>query len=798
MGMWGRVVIAAVVSCGLGAALWAILQIGADVDPAIAAGAAAGLAAVLGCLFAVWVGQPPADSARRANSRSAPNTGTLKAVSRTFTDRRDEWASILGRVRTAKSLNQVREAFMIYGMPGVGKTEFAQYAAHQLVAEFTHYARRAGLDLVPRLVELHGLEGVARTDPRDALHHLLDLQGPDLRRATMNLDDLSAEWRNYLQGKFLILVLDNADSEDQVLPFLPGGSSFILLVTGRRMLLGLSVTGVTPCPLKELPEDGAVQLVRNIVRLPGNVDQQAIEEIVRMFGYHPKAITLAVAKLAWRPGASLAGRLAELKKHPNLLLAADEYADKGSGGVARSFDLSYTQLPDAAKLVLRRISLAPVPAVSVEAAVALADLPDDVVTASLRELTEESLIEEDGARESYQMHDLVRHYSRSLANRDDPMEGEAAVSRLLAYYCEATAYADTLFTRQPPPRAIEPPVPSVSHHFADRPSVIKWVRAELPNLLACADYVVQQSEGNDWREENSWVVLFSCALSGILRNEGQWRRSIEFQAQAIGSAEKIHVPLAVANALSERGLLYRLTADLELAVADLERAISIYRGVGGTAGQTGEAHALNTYGVVLDQLRKRDEGRQRLNEALYLHRKVGDPLGEANVLHDLGMAEFFAGNHDLAVGLLRQGLEAYQAVDHPLGMAHAHTSLARAEAQTGAQSAAAGNLEAARGLYRDLGNRLGEINVMVRLGAVLRQQDGGRAVAVLHEALALSTEIGNQLARINALDELGEVHAAKRDKKAAADAWSRALAVAREHGVEREVEKLAAKIERVR
>lgn len=121
---------------------------------------------------------------------------------------------------------------MIYGMPGVGKSELAVYAAHEFLDKFSRYARRGHLQMVARQVDLHGLDGLARTDPRNALRELLDLVSPDPRREKMNLDDLSAEWREYLQGKFLVLVLDNAADEDQVLPFLPGGSSSILLITG--------------------------------------------------------------------------------------------------------------------------------------------------------------------------------------------------------------------------------------------------------------------------------------------------------------------------------------------------------------------------------------------------------------------------------------------------------------------------------------------------------------------------------------------------------------------------------------
>ena len=283
--------------------------------------------------------------------------------------------------------------------------------------------------------------------------------------------------------------------------------------------------------------------------------------IAEVCGYHAKAIQLAVSPVAQYRNFSFAARLAELKAHDNRILAIDEYVGN-TDGVARSFDLSYTQLPDEAKLVLRRLGIAPVPVVSPEAATALTGLPLNEVTNYLHLLADAALI--DRNREGYQIHDLVRDYARGLAASDSPGESRAAINRLLAYYQAAAAYADRLLTRQPPPAAIEPPAPSVRHDFAGPPSVIEWVRAELPNLLACVDYVVHNAEDNNRREEIAWVVLFAGALAGILRNESLWRRSIELQTRTVAVAEKIQVPLAVDRGEAARSLNEALEISTEI------------------------------------------------------------------------------------------------------------------------------------------------------------------------------------------------------------------------------------------
>lgn len=70
MGLWARLGVTAVVSMGLGAALWAVLN-AAGVDVAIASGAAAGLATVVVTLGAVWV------SRARENRASAAGGSVL-------------------------------------------------------------------------------------------------------------------------------------------------------------------------------------------------------------------------------------------------------------------------------------------------------------------------------------------------------------------------------------------------------------------------------------------------------------------------------------------------------------------------------------------------------------------------------------------------------------------------------------------------------------------------------------------------------------------------------------------------
>jgi tetratricopeptide (TPR) repeat protein len=564
-----------------------------------------------------------------------------------------------------------------------------------------------------------------------------------------------------------------------------------VLVTSRPPLREIQITsGAIPIKLPVLSETEASELIKKVAGRENNQreienDEQAIQGIAELCGYLPLAITIAVAPMAEEPHVTFADRLARLKSVPNLLFAPDEYDDVAMGGVARSFELSYMQLPDERKLVLRRLGLAPVPSFRAEAVAALSNQPVAAARAHLHRLRAEALIEEDG--DGYRVHDLIRDYSKGLAAEDNPADNAAAVDQLLAYYRQAAAYVDSVVTRQPPPIAIEPPVPAVHHQFADRSAAIAWARAELPNLSACAQYVVHEADGPGRDREKAWVVMLAGALAGFLRNDGLWLQSIDLQTSAITAAQQLRLPLGQANALHERGLLYRLSGQLRNAVADLEQALAIYREIGGHAGETGEAHVLNTLGVVLDQLKRSAEGTERLASSLAAYRRLGNHLGEANALHDEGMAKYFAQHYTEAADLLSQALALYQSVDNLLGQAHAHSNLAKAQNRTGLDHEAADHLNAAGELYHQLGNRLGEATVLTQLGTALRRQGNyEQAANQFRSAEELNTDIGNQLGRATTLKEWGELCIAIGDIPGAKEWLTRSLELFRKYGIQRD------------
>jgi len=137
------------------------------------------------------------------------------------------------------------------GMAGIGKTTLAVHAAHRLAGRFPD-----GQIFLP----LHGhTPGQRPVDPADALASLLLAAGVAAQAIRPGLDARAGLWRDFLAGKKILLVLDDAAGHEQVGPLLPGTAGCLVLITSRRRLAALDDAAVLS--LDTLPPGEAAVLL---------------------------------------------------------------------------------------------------------------------------------------------------------------------------------------------------------------------------------------------------------------------------------------------------------------------------------------------------------------------------------------------------------------------------------------------------------------------------------------------------------------------------------------------------------
>jgi tetratricopeptide (TPR) repeat protein/transcriptional regulator with XRE-family HTH domain len=733
----------------------------------------------------------------RADGGGIAATRALPRDIASFTGRQRELALLTDEVAGA---GRVVGIHAIGGMAGIGKTAFAVHAAHQLAGRFP-----AGQIFLPLHAHTPGQQPVC---PDDALASLLLVTGVPAARIPPDLAARTALWRDRVADRQLLLVLDDAAGSEQVRPLLPGTDGCLVLITSRLRLSALEDTRTISLDTLP-PEEAAGLLVRLAARTRLSAADSAVQEIARLCGFLPLAIGMLGRQLHHHPAWSAGERAAELVEAADRLeLLATENVS-----VAAAFDLSYASLTPEQQRLLRRLGLHPGAEVDSYAAAALDATDLAAARTGLGGLYDRYLLTEPTPGR-YQMHDLIREYSRALGRRvDRDAQRFRATERLLDYYQHASAQADALLARNA--RSLRAhatgklvAVPALG----DREQALAWVRAERATLLACLDQAAAAGQ-------HARVIALTAGLGGLLRYDGPWDEAITRHTAAVLAAEHVDDRPGRADALNDRGDLRLLMGDFPRAVRDLEEALDIYRDIG---DQHGQARALTTLGRVrhdtgdpraAQDLQEalsisRDLGNRPaqalallylsevkvgtadyaaaardLEEALAISRGIGDRSGQADALADLGNVWLLTGDYVVSVQDLEEALKIYRDLGNRPGQGDALQTLGRLRRLTGDYPAAARDLEEALCIFRDLGSRVGQLTAVHNLGLVRRLMgDYSAAARDLRQALEISTEIGHRVGQAYATAYLGDVRRASGDYPGAAKYLEEALDVFREMG----------------
>jgi tetratricopeptide (TPR) repeat protein/transcriptional regulator with XRE-family HTH domain len=245
---------------------------------------------------------------------------------------------------------------------------------------------------------------------------------------------------------------------------------------------------------------------------------------------------------------------------------------------------------------------------------------------------------------------------------------------------------------------------------------------------------------------------------------------------ATGTGQRARV-IALTAGLAE---LLRRDGPWAEAITRHQAAIDAARHLGDRLGQ---ANALLDLGMVRRLTGDYPAAAQALEQALGIYRDVLDRIGQANALLDLGMVRRLTGDYPSAIQSLEQALGIYRDLGDRLGQANALLYRGTVRRAPGEYPAAAQALEQALGIYRDLGDRLGQANALFYLGTVRRLTgDYPAAAQALEQAMGISRDLGDRLSQANALLYRGTVRRRTGDYPAAVQDLEQALDLYRDLG----------------
>jgi tetratricopeptide (TPR) repeat protein/transcriptional regulator with XRE-family HTH domain len=216
------------------------------------------------------------------------------------------------------------------------------------------------------------------------------------------------------------------------------------------------------------------------------------------------------------------------------------------------------------------------------------------------------------------------------------------------------------------------------------------------------------------------------------------------------------------------------------AITRHETAIQSAQFVG---DRLGEANAVSDLGDIRLDTGDYPAAIAAYERALDVYRDLGDGLGQANVLNSLGRLRWLMGEYPDAARDEEEALEFYRVLDDRRGQANVFMDLARVWKSVGDYPAAVQVLEQTLVIYRDLGDHLGLAGALNSLGLVWRLTgDYPGAIRTREEALALYRDLGDRIGEANALFYLGDVRRLTGDYPAAISTLEHALGIYRDLG----------------
>jgi Mrp family chromosome partitioning ATPase len=169
-------------------------------------------------------------------------------------------------------------------------------------------------DAAVPVITVSGPPGVGKTALAVRVAHLLKDSYPDGQWFLRAADTAPPA------DKRVLILLDDAENADQVLPLLVDPRNSAVLVTSRH---DLALEGAYGTTLAVLEPDEAVELLRAVIGTE-RVDQepQATADLAALCGYLPLALRIAAGHLALRPGEQIAAYADHLRGNNRLLALA--------------------------------------------------------------------------------------------------------------------------------------------------------------------------------------------------------------------------------------------------------------------------------------------------------------------------------------------------------------------------------------------------------------------------------------------------------------------------------------------
>jgi len=567
-----------------------------------------------------------------------------------------------------KDFEQGSNIIALRGIGGLGKTALAYK-----LAEILRDRYKDG----QLMVDMRGTSPTPTT-PAQALSKLLRYYYPAVPLPESQ-EELQSIYLSTLEGKCVLILLDNALDGHQVLPLFPPDSCGLIITSHRKFPLD----GMLPIDLDLLKQEEAVELLLKTARpvSPRALPQEESiwKEIARICGCLPVALKAAGSYLACTPGSSPAKYVKELQdERKRLGIIGKEGVEED---LVAKLSLSYGRLAPETARVFRLLSIFPADFFAqAEEAACL-----DEEHRNLIELERWSLVDYEGSAEEgegkYHLHDLVRLFAAGLLEKEEDSDSEfEAWQRYSEHYKDVLSNATEIYTNGDPLSALK----IFDLERANIESSWEWAKENLAGSKKAASicssflnwpYILElrlHPRDRISRLETALVAakkLNNRTMEGVhlgnLGNAyaalGETRKAIEFYEQQLVIAREIGDRRGEGNALGNLGIAYKNLGEPRKAIEFYEQILKFHREIG---DRRSEGLDLGNLGNAYADLGETRKAIEYYEQALAIAREIGHRRGEANACWNLGLQYEKAGDLHRAAELMQICVDFEREIGH--------------------------------------------------------------------------------------------------------------------------------------
>ncbi|WP_440097648.1 AfsR/SARP family transcriptional regulator [Streptosporangium sp. H16] len=632
----------------------------------------------------------------------------------------------------------------ITGAPGSGKSTLAVRIAHMVRDRFPDgqlYANLRG-----------ATPGMKRLEPIEVINRFLRDLGVPPHAIPADVDEAAALWRGELDGREMLIVLDDAADLAQIRPLLSVPMGNAILTTSRESFTLLDDCARMPISGMRRTESSAM-LAKLIGAERVAEDARATRRLIDLCGGLPLAVGIAGARLANRPRWNVNDLVRRLDDEHGRLreLAAGDLAVRSSLAVSYDMLADNDHLSDrTAARALRALGVLQTDDVTAHIIGALLDVPVETAEHAMERLVDAHLAEMDEPGR-YRLHDLVRLFAKEkAASEEREADRDAILERALSSYVGTTRLAMKL-GRYPHPISVDVDLSASPLSLTSYEEARDWLRREQANLLSAAFQAMSAP-----RERTARLgVALVFALFWHLQHAGLRDQFLAISPQTLEIGRRLNDHSIESHAHGFAGVAMNMTNRPAEAVHHFRRQLDLCRQFSDAHGEqkalgslamnylelgryeetidcarkqreiaevigyrSGEAYALTMLGGGYSGLRRFEQALEALNEALTICHREGDRYQEASVHSRLGGTHLAIGDARSAKASFEAALECARAERLSIAEPFLLLDLARSYRLLGETEHASDHLTRSLALARETGNEEVEKQALAEEAAV--------------------------------------------------------------------------------